>query len=177
MTFSLCWADERVRKPVKNTAARPCFVFLVCIRCNKVVIWCVDDTCGQRPSCVRRSLHFFPYCPICRSALIVGPKEILFTRKRTRCRLSWLCGRQRMSKLSGKYKQIFLLVNWTPIQLKNKNQLDATYYFIVLVIGSTCFAHYYTHHQELATIMSISLQNETTNVVINIIIASSWWWA
>jgi len=34
-----------------------------------------------------------------------------------------------------------------------KNQLDATYYFIVLLIGSTCFEHYYAHHQELATIM------------------------
>jgi len=32
-----------------------------------------------------------------------------------------------------------------------KNQLDATYYFIVLLIGSTCFGHYYAHPQELAT--------------------------
>jgi len=37
-----------------------------------------------------------------------------------------------------------------------KNQLDATYYFIVLLIGSTCFGHYYAHHQELATIMLIT---------------------
>jgi len=36
-----------------------------------------------------------------------------------------------------------------------KNQLDVTYYFIVLLIGSTCFGHYYAHHQELATIMLI----------------------
>jgi len=35
---------------------------------------------------------------------------------------------------------------------KNENQLDATYYFIVLLIGSTCFGQYYAHHQELATI-------------------------
>jgi hypothetical protein len=41
-------------------------------------------------------------------------------------------------------------------QLKNKNQLDATYYFIVLLIGLTCFEHYYAHHQELTTIMLIS---------------------
>jgi len=27
--------------------------------------------------------------------------------------------------------------------LKNKNQLDDTYYFIVLLIASTCFGHYY----------------------------------
>jgi len=40
--------------------------------------------------------------------------------------------------------------------LKNKNQLDATYYFTVLLIGSTCFRHYYAHHQEFATIMLIA---------------------
>jgi len=40
--------------------------------------------------------------------------------------------------------------------LKNKNQLDVTYYFIVLLIGSTCFGHYYVHHQELPTIMLIT---------------------
>jgi len=39
---------------------------------------------------------------------------------------------------------------------KNKNQIDANYYFIVLLIGSTCFGQYCTHHQELATMMLIS---------------------
>ena len=29
--------------------------------------------------------------------------------------------------------------------------IDATLYFIVLLIGLTCFEHYYVHHQELAT--------------------------
>jgi len=33
-----------------------------------------------------------------------------------------------------------------------KIQLDATYYFIMLMLGSTCFGHYYAHHQELKTI-------------------------
>ena len=42
------------------------------------------------------------------------------------------------------------------ISLKNKNQVDATYYFIVLLIGSTCFGHYYVHHQEFTTIMLIT---------------------
>jgi len=37
-----------------------------------------------------------------------------------------------------------------------KNQLDATYYFIVLLIGSTCFGHYYAHHHEVATMMLIT---------------------
>ena len=31
-------------------------------------------------------------------------------------------------------------------------QLDATYYFIMLMLGSTCFGHHYAHHQELMTI-------------------------
>ena len=39
--------------------------------------------------------------------------------------------------------------------LKNKNQLDATYHFIVLLIGSTCFGHCYAHHQEPTSIMLI----------------------
>ena len=41
-------------------------------------------------------------------------------------------------------------------KLKHKNQVDATYYFIVLLIGSTCFGHYYAHHQELTTIKLIT---------------------
>jgi len=41
--------------------------------------------------------------------------------------------------------------NW-----RMKNQLDVTYYFIVLLIGSTCFGQYYVHHQELATVMLIT---------------------
>jgi len=41
----------------------------------------------------------------------------------------------------------------TVITEESKNQLDATCYFIVLLIGSTCFEHYYAHHQELAAMM------------------------
>ena len=37
-----------------------------------------------------------------------------------------------------------------------ENQLDATYHFIVLLIGWTCFGHYYAHHQELTTVMFIT---------------------
>jgi len=36
--------------------------------------------------------------------------------------------------------------------MKVKIQLDATYYFIMLMLGSTCFGHHYAHHQELTTI-------------------------
>jgi len=37
------------------------------------------------------------------------------------------------------------------ISIQNKIQLDATYYFILLMLGSTCFGHHYTHHQEITT--------------------------
>jgi hypothetical protein len=37
-----------------------------------------------------------------------------------------------------------------------KNQVEATYYFIVVLIDSTCFGHYYAHHQEFATMMLIN---------------------
>jgi len=50
-------------------------------------------------------------------------------------------------------------VYWPVLHRNNrriKNQLNATCYFIVLLIDSTCFGHYYTHHQELATVMLIT---------------------
>ena len=40
--------------------------------------------------------------------------------------------------------------------LKYKIQLDAIYYFIMLVLGSTCFGHHYAHHQELTTIALVT---------------------
>jgi len=33
------------------------------------------------------------------------------------------------------------------------NHLDATEYFFVLIICSTCFGHLYAHHQELEIIL------------------------
>ena len=50
-------------------------------------------------------------------------------------------------------------VCWNVLHCDNcriRNQIDATYYFIVLLIGSTCFGHYYAHQQELMTIMLIT---------------------
>ena len=35
---------------------------------------------------------------------------------------------------------------------RKENQLDATECFIALIICSTCFGHFYAHHQELETI-------------------------
>ena len=54
---------------------------------------------------------------------------------------------------------ISFYVRWTVHHCDNwkiKNQLDATYYFIVLLVGSTCFGHYTAHHQELVTMMFIT---------------------
>jgi len=45
----------------------------------------------------------------------------------------------------------FCVCNW-----RKKNLSDATFYFIGLLVGSTCFVHYYAYHQELATIMLIT---------------------
>ena len=36
--------------------------------------------------------------------------------------------------------------------VEKKNQLDATEWFIALIIRSICFRHFYAHHQELKTI-------------------------
>ena len=36
--------------------------------------------------------------------------------------------------------------------VEKKNQLDATEWFIALIICSTCFGHFYAHHQELENI-------------------------
>ena len=38
------------------------------------------------------------------------------------------------------------------ICVEKKNQLDATEWFIALITRSTCFGHFYVHHQELETI-------------------------
>ena len=34
---------------------------------------------------------------------------------------------------------------------REENQLDATEWFIALIICSTCFEHLYAHHRELET--------------------------
>jgi len=38
------------------------------------------------------------------------------------------------------------------LSVEKKKQLDATAWFIALIICSTCFGHLYDHHQELETI-------------------------
>jgi len=42
------------------------------------------------------------------------------------------------------------------ILLKNKIQIDTTYYFSMLMLGSVCFGQHYVHHQELTTIALVT---------------------
>jgi hypothetical protein len=39
---------------------------------------------------------------------------------------------------------------------REENQLDVTECFIALMIGSTCFGHFYAHHQVLETMCVIT---------------------
>ena len=55
-------------------------------------------------------------------------------------------------KLSGIYKLDVCLSVHRCICVQKKNQLYATEWFIALIIRSTCFGHFYAHHQELETI-------------------------
>ena len=36
---------------------------------------------------------------------------------------------------------------------REENQVDATEWFVALIICSTCFGHLYAHHQELETLL------------------------
>jgi hypothetical protein len=49
------------------------------------------------------------------------------------------------------------------------NQLDATEWFIALIICSTCFGHFYAHHQELETVLVL-----LPHMVCNALVAGGW---
>ena len=46
-----------------------------------------------------------------------------------------------------------MFVRASLLMRREENQLDATEWFIALIICSTCFGHLYSHHQELETIL------------------------
>ena len=48
---------------------------------------------------------------------------------------------------------------------REENQLDATEWFIALIIYSTCFGHLYARHQELETILAL-LPHMVCNVLV-----------
>ena len=39
---------------------------------------------------------------------------------------------------------------------REENHLDVTEWFIALMIRSTCFGHFYAHHQELETMCVVT---------------------
>ena len=53
---------------------------------------------------------------------------------------------------------------------REENQLDATEFFIALIIRSTCFGHLHAHHQELETILVL-----LPHVVCNVLVAGGRW--
>jgi len=58
--------------------------------------------------------------------------------------------------MMGKEMNVICSDNNTGDKVKNKNELHATYSFIIFIICSTCFGHFYAHHQELTTIVLIT---------------------
>ena len=48
---------------------------------------------------------------------------------------------------------------------RDENQLDATEWFIALIIRSICFGHLYAHHQVLETIL-VLLPNMVCNALV-----------
>jgi len=52
---------------------------------------------------------------------------------------------------------------------REENQLDATEWFIALIICSTCFGHLHAHHQELKIIFVL-----LPHMVCDALVAGSW---
>ena len=50
------------------------------------------------------------------------------------------------------YHIISYHISYHIICVEKKNQPNATQWFIALIIRSTCFGHFYAHHQEIETI-------------------------
>ena len=89
----------------------------------------------------------------CRKMKQSWPKEILHSGEMT--------GVFKSVKVYINFTEYYYMpdVYWTVHHCDNwriKNQLNATYYFIVLHTGSTCFGQYYAHHHEFATVMLIT---------------------
>ena len=52
----------------------------------------------------------------------------------------------------GRFEDVYLHRQRLASYVEKRNQLDATQWFIALIICSTCFGHLYAHHQERETI-------------------------
>jgi len=63
------------------------------------------------------------------------------------------------------------VLKYRQIRNEERNQLDATQWFIELTIRSTCFGHHYAYNQELETIQIITphLQPAITKVMCHML--------
>ena len=73
----------------------------------------------------------------------------------------WLPRLYHVCTWTGIFSEYFELIWCLPDRasswkLKNKIQLNATDYFIMIVLGSACFGHHYAHRQELTTIALVT---------------------
>jgi len=70
------------------------------------------------------------------------------------------CGSQyKFRKPSGRTRNGSRKKNIQIICVEKKNQLDATEWFIALIICSTCFGHFYVHHQECSAPGMVTCHN------------------
>jgi len=66
------------------------------------------------------------------------------------------------------FKILCMFVRASLYKRREENQLDATEWFVALIICSTHFGHLYAHHQELETILVLLL-----HMVCNALVAGS----
>jgi len=75
--------------------------FLGSIRCKKVAIRRIDDTCVQQPSCLQRCLLCFLTLPLGSPPLLRGPKYFS-EGPRTRSRLPCVHGREERDRIQSR---------------------------------------------------------------------------
>ena len=80
-----------------------------------------------------------------------------FTRCFVFSNLCLSCAQKYLQWLLFRYTEqprysLCMFVSASLYKRREQNQLDATEWFIVLIICSTCFGHLYAHHQELETL-------------------------
>jgi len=99
--------------------------------------------------------------PTCVHTCCVHPYRKLFRYNAVKCELksSTIC-----VWMVHVYKLDVCLSVHRCVCVEKKNQLDATEWFIALIICSTCFRHFIAHHQELKTIC----------VLLSPVVCSAW---
>ena len=138
---------------LKNVVGHKMCVVIFSTNCVWSISHCKKNWARYDQKCTRAGVWSIRYSsPIC--VFKTGFQKIL------KCTFPWKsvhwepssCERTDRHDESDVYWTVHHCDNW-----RIKNQLDATWYCIVHLIGSTCFKHYYAHHQELVIIILISV--------------------